>query len=64
MDTIFRAARTLNRALSGRTVTQFETAFQNYRESISTKAFLAARVERVEAQGKWLLMFFSGGSSC
>ncbi len=60
-DTIFRAARTLNRALSGRTVTQFETVFPKLSRVDFDQGISGRTIERVEAQGKWLLMFFSGG---
>ena len=61
-DTIFRAARTLNRALGGRTVTQFETVFPKLSRVDFDQGICGRTVERVEAQGKWLLMFFSGGT--
>ncbi len=60
-DTIFRAARTLNRALGGRTVTQFETVFPKLSRVDFDQGICGRTVERVEAQGKWLLMFFSEG---
>lgn len=59
-DTIFRAARTLNRALAGQRVTRFETQLpQLSRVDVDTP--LAGRtVERVESTGKWMSMCFSG----
>lgn len=60
-DTIFRAARTLHRALAGQTVTHFETVLPRL-SRIDQDAPLAGRiVESVESRGKWLLMRFSGG---
>lgn len=58
-DTIYRAARTLHRALSGRAVTAFETVLpQLSRVDIDTP--IAGRtVEKAEARGKWLLIHFS-----
>jgi endonuclease VIII len=59
-DTIFRTARTLHRALSGQTVTRFETVLPKL-ERIDYDTPLAGRTVRsVEARGKWLLMHFSG----
>lgn len=56
-DTIFRAARSLDRALAGRTVLRFDTVFSRL-----TRASLEGRtIERVTARGKHLLMWFSGG---
>ena len=59
-DTIFRAARTLNRALAGQTVTEFETQLpQLSRVDVDTP--IAGRtVESVRASGKWIHMKFSG----
>jgi endonuclease-8 len=55
-DTIHRAARTLNTALAGQTITRFETVFaQLSREEVEGR-----NVESVEAAGKNLLMHFSG----
>jgi endonuclease-8 len=60
-DTIFRAARTLHRALAGRTVTRFESVYpQLTRVDVGTP--LAGRtIERVEARGKHVLIWIEGG---
>ena len=59
-DTIFRSARGLNAALAGGRVIGFETVYAQL-AAIHDNASLVGRiVERVEARGKWLLMFFSG----
>jgi endonuclease-8 len=59
-DTIFRAARTLHRALAGRAVTRFESVFPALIR-VDVDAPLTGRtIERVEARGKHLLMWFSG----
>jgi endonuclease VIII len=59
-DTIHRAARTLDAALSGRVITRFETVFPQLAR-VDHDAPLAGRtVERVSAAGKNLLMHFSG----
>jgi endonuclease VIII len=60
-DSIFRAARTLARALEGRTVTQFETAYAQLDRFDDQQAIAGRTVEKVEALGKHLLMRFSGG---
>jgi endonuclease-8 len=59
-DTIFRAARALNKALSGRVVTQFETTLAPLAGLNDDKPLAGRTVERVEARGKWCLIFFSG----
>ncbi len=59
-DTIFRSARALGRALTGKTVTSFETALAPL-ASVNDDTPVAGRmVENIEANGKWLLMHFSG----
>ena len=60
-DTIFRAARTLHRALAGHTSTLFESVLPKLTRVEVDKGIRGRTVERVEAQGKWLLMHFSGG---
>src|SRR5687768_9942251 len=59
-DSIFRAARTLHRALAGKVVTRFESVLPALTR-IDEDAPLAGRtVEEVSAAGKHLLMRFSG----
>ncbi len=59
-DTIFRAARTLHRALAGHAVTRFESVYPQLTR-IDVDAPLVERlIERVEARGKHLLIWFSG----
>jgi endonuclease-8 len=58
-DTIFRAARALNKALAGRAVTDFETALAPLARVNDDATLVGRTVERVEARGKWCLMFFS-----
>lgn len=59
-DTIFRAARTLGRALAGQAVTRFETVLPQL-SRVDQDAPLTGRiVESVESRGKWLLIRFSG----
>jgi len=59
-DTIFRSARALQRALAGKVVTRFETAYAHLASVDDDKEIAGRTVERVEARGKWLLMYFSG----
>lgn len=59
-DTIFRAARTLHRALSGQVVTGFESVLPKL-ERVEIDAGVTGRIiEKVEARGKWQLIHFSG----
>ena len=59
-DTIFRAARTLNEALAGRTVTHFESVFSRISRANDHFTIQGRTIERVDARGKHLLMWFSG----
>lgn len=59
-DTIFRSARALHRALAGSVVTGFETGYAHLARGNDNAPLAGRTVERVEARGKWLLMFFSG----
>ena len=59
-DTIFRAARTLNRALAGRTVTRFESVFPALTRIDEDTPMAGRTIERVSAAGKHVLMAFSG----
>jgi endonuclease-8 len=59
-DTIFRAARALNKALAGRVVTGFETALAKLARVNDDTPLVGRVVERVESRGKWCLMYFSG----
>lgn len=59
-DTIFRAARTLNRALAGAVVTRFETRLPKLARVDFDCRVTGRTVEKVEAHGKWILMHFSG----
>ena len=59
-DTIYRAARTLHRALSSHIVTGFETVFPRLERVEIDSGIVGRRVDSVESRGKWLLMHFSG----
>ena len=59
-DTIFRAARTLHKALAGKTVTRFESVLPGLCR-VDVEAPIRGRtVESVSAAGKWNLMRLSG----
>jgi endonuclease-8 len=60
-DTIHRAARTLHRALAGRAVTRFESVFPALTRVDDDTPLRGRTIERVEARGKHLLMWFSAG---
>jgi endonuclease-8 len=59
-DTIFRAARTLNRALAGRVVTRFESVFPALTRVHDDAPITGRTVESITAAGKHVLMRFSG----
>lgn len=59
-DTIFRAARTLDRALAGHTVTHFESVFPLLTRVHEDTPITGRTVESVRSSGKHLLMVFSG----
>lgn len=59
-DTIFRAARALNKALTGGVVRRFDAAYAELARVNDDTPVVGRTVERVEARGKWLLMYFSG----
>lgn len=60
-DTIFRAARTLHRALAGHVVERFESVFPALTRIHDDAPLTGRTVDAVTAQGKHLLMAFSGG---
>ncbi|SRR6266511_2711057 len=59
-DTIFRAARTLDRALAGKVVTRFETVLPRLARVDDQTPIRGRTVERVSASGKHLVIEFSG----
>ncbi len=56
-DTIYRAARTLHRALAGQPVTRFRSVYP----ALTRVELTGQTIEAVSARGKHLLMTFSGG---
>ena len=59
-DTIYRTARTLQKVLGGKVVTAFETGLAKLAAVNDESPIVGRTVERVEARGKWCLIFFSG----
>lgn len=59
-DSIFRAARTLHRALAGKQITGFESVLPALTRIHEDAPVTGRTIERVEAVGKHLLMHFSG----
>ena len=59
-DTIFRAARTLHRALAGKRIERFDSMFPSLSRIHDDLPLTGRIVENVSARGKHLLMQFSG----
>jgi endonuclease-8 len=59
-DTIFRAARTLHRALAGRTVTRFDSAYPELTNVDVDTPVVGRTITAVTSRGKHLLMALSG----
>ena len=59
-DTIFRAARTLHRALAGKPVVRFESVFPHLTRVHEDTPLTGRTIDDVRAAGKHLLMRFSG----
>jgi len=59
-DTIFRAARTLHLALGGHQTTSFESVLPHLTRVDVDESVVGRIVEKVEAHGKWMLIYFSG----
>jgi endonuclease-8 len=61
-DTIFRTARTLGRALTGKVITRFESGYAQLAVADDNMPFAGQTITQVEARGKWLLIYLSAGS--
>jgi endonuclease VIII len=59
-DTIFRAARTLHRALAGRVVTSFESVYPALTRVDAQRPLTGRTIAEVSARGKHVLIAFSG----
>jgi endonuclease-8 len=62
-DTIFRTARALGRALTGKTITGFRSTYPLLTRFNDDTPLIGQIVEQVESRGKWLLIHFSGGGT-
>lgn len=60
-DTIYRAARTLHRALAGKAVTRFESVYPALTRIHVDTPLTGQTIDAVSAAGKHMLMRFSGG---
>jgi endonuclease-8 len=59
-DTIYRAARTMNRAFAGHVVTKFESVLPKLTRVDFDSGVVGRTIEKVEADGKWMMIHFSG----
>ena len=59
-DTIYRSARALAKVLVGRHVTKFDTGYAHLATVNDDRPVVGRLIETIEANGKWLLMHFSG----
>ncbi len=59
-DTIYRAARAMQRAIGGKVVTGFETGLAKIARVNDDTPVVGRTVEKVESRGKWCLIYFSG----
>jgi endonuclease-8 len=59
-DTIYRAARAMQRVLAGKLVTGFDTGLALLARVNDDTPLVGRTVEKVEARGKWCLVNFSG----
>jgi endonuclease-8 len=59
-DTIYRAARAMQKALGGKVVIGFETGLAKLARVNDDVPLVGRVVEKVESRGKWLLIYFSG----
>lgn len=59
-DTIYRAARAMQKAIGGKVVTAFETGLAKLASLNDDAPVVGRTVEKVEARGKWCLVYFSG----
>jgi endonuclease-8 len=62
-DTIFRTARAMGRALTGKPITGFRSTYPLLTRFNDDTPLAGQIVERVESRGKWLLIHFSGGGT-
>jgi len=61
-DTIYRTARALSRALTGKPITRFESTYAQLTAANDQESFAGQTIAHIEARGKWLLIHFSSGN--
>ncbi len=59
-DTIYRVARTLHKALAGQEVRRFESVYTPLLRIDEASPIVGRSVQRVEARGKWCLIWLGG----
>ncbi len=59
-DTIYRSARAMQHAIGGKLCTGFETGLAALARVDDDTPLAGRMIEKVEARGKWLLVYFSG----
>lgn len=59
-DTIYRAARAMQKAIGGKAVTGFETGLAKLARVDDDEPLVGRVVEKVESRGKWCLIYFFG----
>lgn len=59
-DTIYRAARTLHRALAGHVVSKFESVLPKLTRIDVDSGIVGRTIEKVQAEEKWMTIHFSG----
>jgi len=62
-DTIFRTARTLDRALTGKPITAFQSTFPLLTRFNDDQPLAGQFIESIESRGKWLLIHLSTGAT-
>src|SRR3954464_3161564 len=62
-DTIYRTARSMGRALIGKSITGFRSTYPLLTRFHDDTPITGQSVENVESRGKWLLIHFSGGAT-
>jgi len=62
-DTIYRTARSMGRALIGKSITGFRSNYPLLTRFHDDTPIIGQSVENVESRGKWLLIHFSGGAT-
>jgi endonuclease-8 len=62
-DTIFRTARALGRALTGKPITGFRSTYPKLTRFNDDTPLAGQTVDGVESRGKWLLIHFSDGGT-